>query len=78
MAQDGVGASSFAITHEFLANILGVQRAGVSLKVNALQKDGLISYTRGRMTIEDSARLESSACECYATMRAEIDRIFKS
>jgi CRP-like cAMP-binding protein len=77
MAQDSAGVETFSITHEFLATILGVQRAGVSLKVHALQEEGLIRYTRGRMTIHDRLRLEASTCECYDTIRLEIDRVFK-
>jgi CRP-like cAMP-binding protein len=75
-AHDSAGADSFAITHEFLATILGVQRAGVSLKVSAFQKDGLIRYSRGHMEILDRQRILAATCECYGTIRRQIDLVF--
>jgi CRP-like cAMP-binding protein len=78
IAHDSARADSFLLTQEFLAMMLGVQRTGVSLTASILQKAGLIHYSRGRVTVTDRSGLEAAACECYGTMRAEIDRIFSS
>jgi len=76
IAHDSALAKSFPITHEFLAMMLGVQRAGVSVAARLLQRAGLIQYTRGRVTITDQAGLEDVACECYGAKRAEFERLF--
>jgi CRP-like cAMP-binding protein len=65
MTADRVGSSEFTLTHEFLSIMLGVRRAGVSEAADALQKTGAITYSRGRVTILDSALLNATACECY-------------
>lgn len=75
-AHDSARSDSFSVTHEFLAMMLGVQRTGVSLKVNVLQKAGLIRYSRGRMTIIDRSGLQTAACECYGTIRRQVERMF--
>ena len=77
ICQDNALADSFPITHEFLATMLGVQRSGVSITASFLQKAGLIRYARGRVTIVNRAGLEDAACECYASTRAEIERLFQ-
>jgi DNA-binding transcriptional regulator YhcF (GntR family) len=76
IARDNALARSFPLTHEFLAMMLGVQRAGVTIAARFLQKAGLIQYTRGRVTITDQSGLKDAACECYGTMRAELERLF--
>ena len=76
MAHDSAGTDSFPLTHEFLALMLGVQRSGLSIVAGALQRDGFIRYTRGRVNIVDRAGLEAGSCECYATVRAECDHLF--
>lgn len=57
------------LTQEYLAQMLGVQRASVSMFAGALQEKGLIFYRRGRMRVLDRAALEQEACECHATLR---------
>ncbi len=73
MTGDRVGADQFALTHEFLAMMLGVRRASVSEAAEALKEAGLISYSRGKIRIVDRAGLEATACECYRAVRDRHD-----
>jgi len=75
MTYDRVGAESFALTQEFLAAMLGVRRASVTVAAGMLQQAGLITYRRGRITILDGERLEQAACECYSVVRAQHERL---
>ena len=76
MTHDRVGlASRFALTQEFLAIMLGVRRASVSVAAESLQRDGRIRYHRGSITVIDRAGLESAACECYGSDRADYERL---
>jgi CRP-like cAMP-binding protein len=63
-------------THEFLSEILGVQRSTVTVLARELQTLGLIRYRRGRIEIIDRPRLEAKACECYETARRKIENVF--
>lgn len=63
--QDLIQADQLPLTQEFLGNMLGVQRTGVTLAARTLQNAGLIRYSRGRISILDRAALEDAACECY-------------
>ncbi|MCA1844324.1 MAG: Crp/Fnr family transcriptional regulator [Actinobacteria bacterium] len=78
MTADRVEATEFLLTHEFLAQMLGVRRPTVSLSAGLLQSAGLISYTRGRVRILDRERLEEASCECYRVVRAEFDRLHQA
>ncbi|QYO68502.1 helix-turn-helix domain-containing protein [Leptolyngbya sp. 7M] len=75
MTHDRVGEDQFPLTQEFIAQMLGVRRAGVSVVASTIQRAGFISYKRGKMTILDRDGLESSACECYRMIAAEFDRL---
>ncbi len=75
MSHDRVGADTFAITHEFLGEMLGSRRATVTLSAGLLQSAGLIRYHRGRVTIVDRGGLEAVSCECYAVIKAAMDRV---
>ena len=75
IAHDRAGADEFAMTHEFMAMMLGVRRPGVSLAAGVLQKAGLIRYVRGRMAVTDRPGLEAASCECYHTSRREFARL---
>ena len=77
IAHDSARTASFPLTHEFLAMLLGVQRAGVSVAASALQKAGVIEYRYGRVTIIDRDQLEARACECYEAIRAALDRLLE-
>jgi CRP-like cAMP-binding protein len=76
MTQDRVGRDSFPLTQEFIAQMLGVRRAGVSVVASTIQKAGLIAYQRGTMRILDRAGLEAASCECYRVIREEYERVF--
>ncbi len=71
IAHDSAGFDTFPITHEFLAMMLGVRRSGISVIAKQLQDRGVITYSRGQMTILDRDALEEGACECYETLRTE-------
>jgi CRP-like cAMP-binding protein len=77
VAHDSACSDSFPLTHELLALTLGVQRSGVSIAANSLQKAGLIHYKHGRVNILDRTRLETEVCECYATTRKQFDALFR-
>jgi CRP-like cAMP-binding protein len=72
-AQDHVRAAQFSLTQELAAMMLGVTRPTVSEVAATLQRAGLITYRRGRVTIVDRDRLEAAACECYAVTAAIVD-----
>ena len=74
-AHDRAEADEFAMTHEFMAMMLGVRRPGVSLAAGVLQRAGLIQYARGRMAVTDRPGLEAASCECYHTVRREFGRL---
>ena len=75
MTHDRVGSDTFPLTQGFLAAMLGVRRASVTVAAGMLQEAGLIRYTRGRITILDRARLEEATCECYRTVKEKYDRL---
>lgn len=76
MTHDRVlGADTFSLTHQFLAYMLGVRRAGVTVAAGALQKAGHIRYTRGKVTVLDRAGLEGAACECYGIARDQMQKL---
>ena len=67
MAQDRMETDQFPLTQEFVAMMLGATRPTVSVVAGTLQRAGLISYQRGRVTILNRRNLESASCECYRT-----------
>jgi CRP-like cAMP-binding protein len=69
MAQDRVDSECLAITHDFLATMLGTNRSSVSLAAGILQREKSIEYSHGAVTIVNRKRLEESACECYGIMQ---------
>lgn len=75
MTHDRVGRTTFALTQQFLAQMLGVRRATVSLALRILRRAGLITYTRGRFRIRNRAGLEDVSCPCYARITAEYQRM---
>jgi hypothetical protein len=75
MTHDRMQSDEFLLTQEFLAMMLGVQRTGVSAAAGALQRAGLIRYSRGIVTILDRQGLGARACECYDLSRREFDHL---
>jgi CRP-like cAMP-binding protein len=69
--RDRTGTPELQITHEFLAQMLGVRRASITDVLRPLQTRGLIRASRGKVVILDDQRLASSACECYHVIRGE-------
>ncbi|MGH8648182.1 MAG: Crp/Fnr family transcriptional regulator [Burkholderiales bacterium] len=72
---DRLSTNELKMTQELIANLLGVRREGVTEAAGNLQRDGLIHYSRGRITVRDRRALESRVCECYAVVRKEISRL---
>lgn len=75
MTDDRVGSMPFRLTQEFFAQMLGVRRATINRVGSVFQKQGLIRYSRGRMTILDRPGLQAIACECYTVITQEYDRL---
>jgi CRP-like cAMP-binding protein len=73
MTQDRVRSDNFHLTHEFLAHMLGVRRVGITGAASDLQRQGLIRYRRGDISVLDRMGLEVAACSCYAADRRAYD-----
>jgi CRP-like cAMP-binding protein len=69
ITQDRVDSPTLAITHDFLATMLGTDRPSVSLAAGILQDKQIIEYTRGTVQILSSAKLEACSCECYGVIQ---------
>jgi CRP-like cAMP-binding protein len=76
IAHDSAGSDNFALTHEFLAMMLGAPRSGVTNVYDLMRNAGYIDYTRGQVTILDRAGLKDAACECYASIHNAFDHLF--
>ncbi|MBA2702592.1 MAG: Crp/Fnr family transcriptional regulator [Blastocatellia bacterium] len=76
MTHDRTHSDELQMTQEFISNILGVRREGVTHAAQNLQEKGFISYVRGRIKILDRRKLEAHVCECYEVVRAEDSRLF--
>jgi CRP-like cAMP-binding protein len=72
MTQDRVASDNLPLTQEFLAQMLGTRRSSVTVSAGILQKAGLISYTRGSVTILDRQKLEKAACDCYEIVQRQL------
>jgi len=76
MSEDRVGRNQFDLTQEFLAEMLGVRRPGVTVAMGVLEKAGLIAHGRGNITVLDRAGLEKVACECYRAIKDRQTELF--
>jgi CRP-like cAMP-binding protein len=75
LSLDRLPGTELLMTQELIANMLGVRREGVTESASKLQGAGLIRYSRGRITVLDRPALERRACECYAVVKREYDRL---
>ncbi len=75
LSLDRLPGSEVAMTQQLIANMLGVRRVGVTGAAGKLQKDGLIRYRRGRITVLNRRKLEARACECYRVVKKELQRL---
>ncbi len=77
-AQDCVMADELHLTQEFISQMLGTRRSGVTVAAGILQQAGMIRYTRGKISILDRHALQATACECYRAIKNEYIRLLKS
>ena len=75
LSLDRLTGNELVMTQELIANMLGVRREGVTEAALHLQKQGYISYARGRIWVLDRSGLERATCECYAVVKTEYDRL---
>jgi CRP-like cAMP-binding protein len=75
MSYDRCVCDDLPLTHEFLSQMLGARRAGVTEAAIILQAEGLIHYRRGHIQITDRSGLQEFACECYPIIKAEFNRL---
>jgi len=77
LSLDRLPDKELVMTQELIANMLGVRREGVTEAAGRLQAAGLISYSRGHISVLDRERLEARVCECYAVVKKEYDRLLR-
>jgi CRP-like cAMP-binding protein len=75
LSLDRLPSNELVMTQELIANMLGVRREGVTEAAGKLQAEGLIQYSRGKITVLDRLHLEARVCECYAVVKREYDRL---
>ena len=75
LSHDRLPSDKLTMTQELIANMLGVRREGVTEAAGKLQAAGLITYSRGRITVIDRPGLEARVCECYEVVRREFRRL---
>lgn len=76
MTHDRSHADHFHLTHQFLGDMLGVRRSGISTAAAIMQAQGMIEYSRGDIRVLDRAALETMACSCYSAVIKEYRRVF--
>jgi CRP-like cAMP-binding protein len=77
LSRDRLPANEISVTQELIASMLGVRRESVTEAAGKLQRAGLIHYSRGRIAVLDRHKLEAQACECYAVVKREYDRLLR-
>ena len=77
MMHDRAEGESLPYTHEFLGEILGVNRKSITIAAQAMNAAGLISYHRGTIQVLDRAGLERTSCECYAVVKERFDAFLR-
>lgn len=74
---DRIASDEITMTQEFISHMLGGRRESVTLAAARLQQAGVIHYSRGHIKVLDRAALESDVCECYGTVKVEIERLWQ-
>jgi CRP-like cAMP-binding protein len=77
MCRDRVNSDTVSLTQDFMAQMLGVHRPGVTLVALNLKEAGIINYRRGEITICDRTRLEKASCKCYEAIKKDYDDYLK-
>jgi len=72
---DRVSSHELIMTQELVASMLGVRREGITQAAGKLQLDGIVSYRRGHISVLERSGLEARACECYAAVKTELNRL---
>lgn len=75
LSHDRAPDDKLVMTHEMIAHMLGVRRAGITEAAKHLSNLGLIRYARGRVSFIDRPGLEAHVCECYGVVKQEYDRL---
>ncbi len=75
LSLDRLPSNTLQMTQELIANMLGVRRQGVTESAGKLEREGLITYRRGLITVLDRPGLEHRACECYGVVKRETERL---
>ncbi len=75
LLSDRMQSNTFPLTEKFLGQMLGCRRAGVTVAAGTLSLPGMISYTRGNITILNRSDLENTSCECYSIVKNEYARL---
>jgi CRP-like cAMP-binding protein len=77
LTHDRVNSDQIALTHEYLAMMLGARRSGVTIAAATLQQAGFIRYAHGHIVILNRQGLEEASCECYGVARAQFGPLLK-
>lgn len=75
---DNIQKDEFQLTQEFISQMLGVRRTGVSEIASKFQEEGIITYSRGKIKIISQTKLKTSSCECYRLIKTEFARLLTS
>lgn len=78
LTHDRVNSDKIALTHEYLAMMLGARRSGVTIAAATLQQAGFIRYAHGHIVILDRRGLEDASCECYGVARTQFGPLLES